>query len=329
MPNASGRYSGSYGQGRSRSQNFPPRAHAAAPVDTSQLASALKVRNFKTLLEAAGSAENLGIALELPTARVEELSRGERFSAETAYHIETTLELPSGYLDRVNPKLTDDVLNRLKSPDEYKKADSDPAPSPQVVPPMQQDTVQPSNPSTEPRTQEVDMPRASGNAHAANAAAPAAPRKRGRPPVQRSDTPTPEEELLELRRLNLHVLTAQPGSKGKLGEILGMSPANISHRLHGLKKLDDEQVMLITTALEMDPKWFDSPRKEKDVPASVHKLLDPGPKLPRGAKKAAREAAKAARTAGTAPAKRAARKTPTRVLAPADLSMPPAERSIR
>ncbi|KWT98457.1 hypothetical protein APY03_0592 [Variovorax sp. WDL1] len=145
------------------------------------------------------------------------------------------------------------------------------------------------------------------------------PAKKTRAPAATAPTThTPGEDILDTRRINLAVLTEAPGAKSKLCEIMGMSPANISHRIHRNKKLDDAEVKRFTTALHLPKDWFDGPRTAKDIPPAVVKMLDPGPKQPRGTKKALREAAQ-----GLIPGKPAARKGPTtRVLAPADVKMP-------
>jgi hypothetical protein len=47
---------------------------------------------------------------------VAELVNGEKFTPETAFHIETTLGLPDGVFDQPNPVLTPAIIERLKSP---------------------------------------------------------------------------------------------------------------------------------------------------------------------------------------------------------------------
>ena len=65
------------------------------PRDSAQTASIFKTRSFQFLVDAVG-AENIAIALESNMTRVAELMKGERFTPETAFHMETTLGLPHG-----------------------------------------------------------------------------------------------------------------------------------------------------------------------------------------------------------------------------------------
>ncbi len=47
---------------------------------------------------------------------------GERFTPETAYHMEMTLGLPDDFIDHPNPTLPLDVIRRLRSPLETGRA---------------------------------------------------------------------------------------------------------------------------------------------------------------------------------------------------------------
>jgi plasmid maintenance system antidote protein VapI len=47
----------------------------------------------------AAGAENLALALDSNLTRIAELANGERFTAETAFHMEATLGLPHGFFD--------------------------------------------------------------------------------------------------------------------------------------------------------------------------------------------------------------------------------------
>jgi len=73
---------------------------------------------LKFLVDAVG-AENIALGLESSLARVAELMRGERFTPETAFHMETTLGLPSGFFDQHHPVLSPEMIARLKSPLEF------------------------------------------------------------------------------------------------------------------------------------------------------------------------------------------------------------------
>lgn len=82
--------------------------------DPTTLASALKVRNFRQLLSRIGE-EQLAVALDFTIGRVKELSDGINFSAETAHHIEFSLGLSSGFMDMVNPALSEADVERIRN----------------------------------------------------------------------------------------------------------------------------------------------------------------------------------------------------------------------
>ncbi|MFP3435703.1 hypothetical protein SB781_38735, partial [Paraburkholderia sp. SIMBA_061] len=66
------------------------------------------------------------IALESNMTRVGELMKGERFTPETAFHMETTLGLPHGFFDQPNPALAAEIIARLKSPLDFVQTDDGP-----------------------------------------------------------------------------------------------------------------------------------------------------------------------------------------------------------
>src|SRR6266851_7146300 len=124
MSQAHGQRTGSRGNGqrfpRQPSQSMPhrqnkPYAKGPPAKDPAQTASILKTRSFKLLVDAVG-AENIALGLDSNLTRVAELVNGERFTPETAFHMEMTLGLPDGFFDRPNPVLTPETIARLKSP---------------------------------------------------------------------------------------------------------------------------------------------------------------------------------------------------------------------
>jgi hypothetical protein len=133
MSQAHGRYSGSRDKGQRQSrqpskttshrQNKP---YVKAPTtrDPAQTASIFKTRSFKLLVDAVG-AENIALGLDSNLTRVAELVNGERFTPETAFHIETTLELPDGFFDQPNPVLTPEIIARLRSPLDFIHANAE------------------------------------------------------------------------------------------------------------------------------------------------------------------------------------------------------------
>jgi hypothetical protein len=84
-----------------------------------------------------------------------------------------------------------------------------------------------------------------------------------------------EPSVPEIRRANLHVLTARNGSKALLSRLLNLSQSNMAHRLHGKKRLDDAEAERFTTALGLPSGWLDIPRELADVPAAVTETLTP------------------------------------------------------
>src|SRR5260370_14501692 len=133
MSQAHGHRTGSRGNGqrypRQPSQPTPhrqnkPYAKGPPAKDPAQTASILKTRSFKLLVDAVG-AENIALGLDSNLTRVAELVNGERFTPETAFHMEMTLGLPDGFFDHPNPILTPETIARLKSPLDHIHANAD------------------------------------------------------------------------------------------------------------------------------------------------------------------------------------------------------------
>jgi hypothetical protein len=110
MSQARGRYSGSrdnrQGQPHQPSKatfhRHKPFVKATPTRNPAETASVFKTRSFKLLVDAVG-AENIALGLDSNLTRVAELVNGERFTPETAFHIETTLGLPDVFW--INPIL--------------------------------------------------------------------------------------------------------------------------------------------------------------------------------------------------------------------------------
>lgn len=139
------------------------------------------------------------------------------------------------------------------------------APKHQAVPKHQAASNQPATPVQQP----LNIHEEPMNAPA-SMAAPAAAIPGG--------IDTDELKLREVRRSNLALITQQPGSKSHLGRLTGMSPANISHRLHGNKHFDDETAQFFCEKLNLPLGWFNEPHTEDDVPAEVFQLLGGSPR---------------------------------------------------
>nr|WP_258875855.1 hypothetical protein [Paraburkholderia sp. BL27I4N3] len=121
MSQPRGRYAGSRDSGQRQprhvKQSQPTRqrpSYVNAPArDSAQTASIFKTRSFQFLVDTVG-AENIALGLGSNMARVAELTKGERFTPETAFHMETTLGLPHGFFDQPNPALAPKPSPRLK-----------------------------------------------------------------------------------------------------------------------------------------------------------------------------------------------------------------------
>src|SRR5471032_2203241 len=134
MSQAHGRYSGSRDKGQRQSRQpakatshrqNKPYVKAPPTRDPAHTASIFKTRSFKLLVDLVG-AENIALGLDSNLTRVAELVNGERFTPETAFHIETTLGLPDGFFDQPNPVLTPEIIGRLRSPLDFIHANAEP-----------------------------------------------------------------------------------------------------------------------------------------------------------------------------------------------------------
>jgi hypothetical protein len=79
----------------------------------------------------------------------------------------------------------------------------------------------------------------------------------------------------DIRRANLHVLTARNGSKARLGVVMAMSGSNMAHRLYGTKRMDSVEANRFTERLGLPTGWLDTPRSEAEISEPVSRLLTP------------------------------------------------------
>ncbi|MGX7002288.1 hypothetical protein [Caballeronia sp. KNU42] len=244
------------------------------------------------LVDAVG-AENIALGLDSNLARVAELVNGERFTPETAFHIETTLGLPDGFFDQPNPVLTPEIIGRLRSPLDFIHANAEPEIAyEQVSKPAPATQANQHSTLTDRSPREPEMPKktnvgstrtvAKSNVTAAKPAtatptksAPVkvkAPSKSG---TQQS-LPLNDVAVLEkIRRANLHVLTSRKGSKVRLAVVMEISESNMANRFYGQKRMDDTEAIRFTERLGLPTGWLDIPRSVTDVPESVLELLAP------------------------------------------------------
>lgn len=301
MSQAHGRYSGSRDNGQrqarqaakatSHRQNKP---YVKAPParDPVQTASIFKTRSFKLLVDAVG-AENIALGLDSNLTRVAELVNGERFTPETAFHIETTLGLPDGFFDQPNPVLTPETIIRLRSPLDFIHADAEteiayeqvlkPAPVTQANHhPTLTDRL-PREPEM-PKKTNVGSPRtvAKSNTTAAKPAtatplksAPAKVKASSKSGAQQTLPLNDVAALENIRRANLHVLTSRKGSKVRLGAVMEISDSNMANRFYGQKRMNDAEANRFTERLGLPTGWLDVPRSVTDIPESVSDLLVP------------------------------------------------------
>jgi hypothetical protein len=258
-------------------------------------------RAFKLLVDAAG-AENIALGLDSNLNRIAELTNGERFTAETAFHMETALGLPDGYFYQPNPVLTADLIARLRAPLKHRPPEDeandfeDRAANYRAVAPAPEHVLNKSaaveevemakranrtnrTNGTNGTSSAVDKTHRAAGSERSNVSASASRAKgvsRSRSAeIQPSLALVEAPSVLEIRRANLHVLTARNGSKALLGRMLNISQSNMAHRLHGKKRLDDTEATRFTEVLGLPAGWLDTPRQSGDVPPAVEEMLTP------------------------------------------------------
>jgi len=301
MSQAHGRYSGSRDKGQRQSRQpakttshrqNKPYVKAPPTRDPAHTASIFKTRSFKLLVDAVG-AENIALGLDSNLTRVAELVNGERFTPETAFHIETTLGLPDGFFDQPNPVLTPETIARLKSPLDFIHANAEPeiayeqalkpAPVTQANhPPTLTDRL-PREPEM-PKKTNGGSPRAVAKSNATAAKPATATPLKSAPAKVKASSKSGAQQTLPLndvaaleniRRANLHVLTSRKGSKVRLGAVMEISDSNMANRFYGQKRMNDAEANRFTERLGLPTGWLDVPRSVTDIPESVSDLLVP------------------------------------------------------
>ncbi|MBB5421456.1 hypothetical protein HDG42_007541 [Paraburkholderia sp. JPY171] len=265
----------------------------APPRDSTQTASIFKTRSFQFLVNAVG-AENIALGLDSNMTRVAELMKGERFTPETAFHMETTLGLPHGFFDQAHPALAPEIIARLRSPLDFVKADDEPEVASETLIPasapnggqqpvlednLSEETEMPKkamggSPVAVKKSRQSQMARPTGT-HAPGKGLSSKSRGSSeatrQQPLALDDSATVEN----IRRQNLHVLTGRNGSKARLGVVMSMTGSNMAHRLYGKKRMDDAEANRFTERLGLPAGWLDTPRSEAEIPESVSLLLTP------------------------------------------------------
>jgi hypothetical protein len=238
-------------------------------------------------------AENIALGLDSNMARVAELMKGERFTPETAFHMETTLGLPHGFFDQPHPALAPETIARLRSPLDFVKTDGDAEVVAETLEPASAQDVGQQPILEDNLSEETEMPRkATGGSPGAVKKNPSQmarqtdthTRGKGSSSKSRTSSEVIQQQPLALddsatienvRRHNLHVLTARNGSKARLGVVMAMTGSNMAHRLYGKKRMDDVEANRFTEGLGLPAGWLDTPRSEAEIPESVSLLLTP------------------------------------------------------
>lgn len=233
------------------------------------LADALWTKNLRELAQKT-TPEDLAVALDMPLPRLQELLQGVNFSQEMVYHLEVALKLSPGYFSQVNPKIPKETLEILANPSHraehsedslYAEEPPEATPSPSV------------SESSPVPTRETPSPSAPLSAAPLPVALPPAR------PMEASMTPSTSgsEDIFATRRSNLNLLTSVKGSKSALARLLGISAAVMSHRLHGLKKIHEDDTQQICNLLGLAPDWFEVPRSASDFPPDLSQRLAMAP----------------------------------------------------
>ncbi|MEM5388324.1 hypothetical protein VSR68_32870 [Paraburkholderia phymatum] len=270
--------------------NRQGRPYVKAPSqDTTDTASIFKTRSFRFLVDAVG-AENIAIALESSMTRVTELMNGERFTPETAFHMETALGLPHGFFDQPNPALADETIVRLKSPLDFVQIDEGFDAESEALEPAPAGTVNQQPVPENGSSKEGQMPKKAtgGSSRAVKNSRSEMPEPLKASRLKdKTSVKTPKQQPLALsdsaeaeniRRANLRLLTSRNGSKVRLGVVMEMSGFNIADRLHGKKRMDAVEANRFTQRLGLPTGWLDTPRSEGEIPESVSHMLAPAPR---------------------------------------------------
>ena len=132
---------------------------------------ALRSKNLRSLLEAANTPEVLALLAEMPLERLQNMAEGALCSDETAYHLEQQLELPSGWLDRMNTAVPESYLNLLANP--TRQTDDDTSPSAGAHIPMAAATPSPDSKPASPQAPVAEAPSPAKTSESVPALTPA------------------------------------------------------------------------------------------------------------------------------------------------------------
>ena len=250
------------------------RRQASPPAPSQQrpsvpLADALWTKNLRELSQKT-TPEDLAVALDMPLPRLQELLQGVNFSQEMVYHLEVALKLSPGFFSQVNPKIPQETLDILANPASHAERAEDShtqevssRSSPEQAPAL----VSPVKPA-----EETASASASSSAHQPPVLSVVRPME---PPMNAASQST--DDIFATRRNNLNLLTSVKGSKSALARMLGISAAVMSHRLHGIKKIHEEDAKQICDLLSLPADWFEVPKAAAELPSDLAQRMSMAP----------------------------------------------------
>jgi len=252
-----------------RSRPHRPMAPAQAPkshydltqaADVAPAEGASRVANLKLLLATVnGDIAMLAAAVQLKLPSLQEILEGRKVvGSEVATHIEETLALDQGWLDRkhdaadINQKTIDILHGRDVS--DYEK--------------------------------EIRQSEQKGHEIMKNSAAPSGSAPASSAP-QQADKPSPE--LIETRIANLNLLTQARGSKVRLARKMGISESIISFLFNRKKEFTNRFTNELESSLGLPTFWMDEPKTVADVPEHTWEIVGrPNPDTAPAAKSTAK-----------------------------------------
>lgn len=221
------------------------------PVSTVGAEGAVRVTNIKLMLtKVNGDLAALSAAVQVNLPRLQRLVEGQGdIGSELATHIEETLALDQGWLDRKHEASdisarTIDILHGKSEVDLE---------------------IRPSHPAQqglENMATGTDSTSTSTSTPTSAAAMPGTPR--GTDPLTVND----------IRIGNLTLLTQARGAKSKLARILGVSESIVSFLFNKKKDFNNQFSKEFEKAIALPSKWMDTLHSAKDVPAETWAILE-------------------------------------------------------
>jgi transcriptional regulator with XRE-family HTH domain len=236
-------------QRSSSEQNYPKNHNDMSQASkVGALEGAVRVANLKLLLtKVGGDLTLLSAAVQVKLSRLQQmLDAQEVVTSELATHIEETLALDQGWLDRkheegdISTKTVDILLGKDTSDFEKDIRNSE--------------------------QKGLDIMKTSTGSTPTSAA----PRPLRTP---RKSPEKPVDEFVEVRKANLTILTQARGAKSKLARALGVSESIISFLFNGKKDFSYRFARDFEKTLNLPAKWLDTPHSSQDVPQKAWDIL--------------------------------------------------------